>query len=194
MSQSARENPEEYRRKELEHVPAKWPGPTPQPPPPAATEGDSELAEKLAELLSPYALDQEDGTQAGDRQAISDIIKPHIAAHTREAVSQAVASLEMQMKSHDQMLEQVETELAETRAKRDEYDDGQAHWFNEHFKLRVERDALTAENEKLREALTMLHRWCTEDQLDLSREGITRATVLATVTAALHPATKEGKA
>ena len=88
----------------------------------------------------------------------------------------------------------LERELAETRAKRDEYDDGQAHWFNEHFKLRVERDALTAENEKLREALTMLHRWCTEDQLDLSREGITRATVLATVTAALHPATKEGKA
>ena len=90
--------------------------------------------------------------------------------------------------------ERARGELAETRAKRDEYDDGQAHWFNEHFKLRVERDALTAENEKLREALTMLHRWCTEDQLDLSREGITRATVLATVTAALHPATKEGKA
>ena len=106
MSQHARENPEEHRRKEMEHVPAKWPqhAPTTPTPTPAATDGDSELAEKLAELLSPHALDQEDGTQAGDRQAISDIIEPHIAAHTREAVSQAVASLEMQMKSRDQML------------------------------------------------------------------------------------------
>jgi hypothetical protein len=36
-----------------------------------------------------------------------------------------------------------------------------------------------------REALEMLHRWCTEDQLDLSRGGITRTTVLEKVTAAL---------
>ena len=58
----------------------------------------------------------------------------------------------------------------------------------------AENQSLRQRVEQLEGALLHLHRWCTEDQLDLSREGITRATIFEEVLAALSATVAAGKA
>ena len=86
MSQHARENPEEYRRKELEHVPAKWPGHIPTPPP-AASDAEREF------LLGLHGY----GPQAINAIEVLPLDIGRLRAHTREAVSQAVGALEKEV-------------------------------------------------------------------------------------------------